>query len=73
MTEANTSETTPQAHFKAMEAIDKHAAKCGLTTYKLVLAANMDPSCLSRWRRGGLPNGRSLERLFAVPVPEKQG
>ena len=58
------SETQP---FDPLRMIEDHARKCGLTPRKLLLAAAMDPSTLSHWRRGlFVPSGLTLKRLLAV-------
>ncbi len=59
--------------FNPLQMIDDHAAKCNMTTYKLLLTAGMDPSSMHRWRRGSMPNTRTLKKLLSVqPVQPVQ-
>ncbi len=46
--------------------IEEHAVKCNISPYKLLLKAEVDPSSMSRWRRGTMPNSRTLNRLLSV-------
>jgi hypothetical protein len=52
--------------FNPLEMIEDHAAKCNMTTWKLLITAGMDPSSMSRWRRGAMPHIRTLNKILSV-------
>lgn len=64
-------EIMESAEFNPLKIIEDHAEKCNMTPYRLLLTAGMDPSCISRWRKGSMPNSRTLNRLLAIKPPAK--
>ncbi len=51
-----------------VQMIDDHAAYLDISPHKLMLKAEMDPSSLARWRRGAMPNTRTLKKILSVSV-----
>ena len=52
--------------FNPIQMVEDHAAKLGISVYKLLLKAEKDPSSMSRWRKGTMPNTKTLIEILSV-------
>ena len=52
--------------FNPIQIIEDHAAKCNMSTWKLLITAGMCPSSMSRWRRGHSLTINTLNKILSI-------
>ena len=60
--------TTPS--FDPIRTIEDHAVFCNMSPWKLLITAGVDPGSMSKWRKGRMPNSRTIVKILTVqPLP----